>query len=109
MIDFQEMCWDVDVRLALNDLLLNRNKIRNPDYFYATVDLVEDQIDPATRQPITMSGLNAWVTRCTTDPNDGDPDYEDHPSHPDVARRVFQDAPEVRNNRYIRPVHGHRS
>ncbi|WP_299898689.1 hypothetical protein [uncultured Ruegeria sp.] len=59
--DLADMVWDTDI-----DLVLNRIQPRtcaDPEYFYATVDLIEDGRSPTGAGRLTMSELEAWAER----------------------------------------------
>ncbi|WP_171125591.1 hypothetical protein [Ruegeria sp. HKCCA4707] len=59
--DLADMVWDTDI-----DLVLNRIQPRtcaDPEYFYATVDLIEDGRSPTGAGRLTLSELEAWAER----------------------------------------------
>ncbi|WP_172978461.1 hypothetical protein [Ruegeria sp. THAF33] len=61
MTDLLNKAWDTDI-----DLVLNRIQPRtcaDPDYFYATVDLIEDGRSPTGTGQLTLSELEAWAER----------------------------------------------
>lgn len=61
MTSLTDMVWDTDI-----DLVLNRIQPRtcaDPDYFYATVDLIEEGRSPTRTGRLTLSELEAWAER----------------------------------------------
>jgi hypothetical protein len=61
MTNLSDMVWDTDI-----DLVLNRIQPRtcaDPDYFYATVDLIEEGCSPTGTGRLTLSELEAWAER----------------------------------------------
>ena len=62
------LAWDVQIEDAL--LRLKRKDINDPDYWYATVSIVEAGYDPTTKKQITLTALEAWVNRCKAVPQE---------------------------------------
>ena len=60
--------WDVQIEDAV--LRLTRSRIKDFDYWFATVDIVDAGYDPETRKPITLDQLDAWVNRCEAKPEE---------------------------------------
>jgi hypothetical protein len=84
-MNFNEYAWDTEIEKAI--IRLRQADIQNPAYWYETVETVEAGYDPTTRKPITISALEAWVTRCKSPP----PQDEEDPTHdspPRQSRRV---------------------
>ena len=81
---FSQMPWDVEIDAAV--ISLNRTNIKDHEYWFNTVDIVEQGYDPETRKSITLGGLKAWLDRCKSEPRED-------PTH----------APS--NSRQIRPTH----
>jgi len=61
-----QSCWDHDIEEAI--LSLTSDAVRDHTYWHRTVDRVEAGLDPEKTQTLTMSALEAWVTRCQTEP-----------------------------------------
>ncbi|UWR03262.1 hypothetical protein K3740_00680 [Ruegeria conchae] len=61
MTNLSDMVWDVDITLVLNRI--QPRTCADPDYFYATVDLIEDGRSPTGAGRLTLSELEAWAER----------------------------------------------
>ncbi|WP_171186487.1 hypothetical protein [Ruegeria sp. HKCCC2117] len=61
MTSLTEMVWDTDIARVLNHI--QPRACADPDYFYATVDLIEDGRSPTGTGRLTLSELEAWAER----------------------------------------------
>jgi hypothetical protein len=78
MNTFKTHTWDSDIEAAM--LSLTRKQINDPDYWFATVEIVEAGYDPATNKLINLPALEAWVSRCkSSPPEEGNPDDTQSP------------------------------
>jgi hypothetical protein len=80
MNTFAQMCWDSDIDAAV--ISLNRATIQDRDYWFSTVEIVEQGYDPETNRRITHEGLSAWLERCKAEPK------KEHQDAPSITRRV---------------------
>jgi len=82
MTNLAEMVWATDVEVAV--LSLTRDVIKDREYHWSTIDRVEQGLSPERNTEITMSELEAWVSRCKTPPANA----KEAPANDNPTRRV---------------------
>ena len=65
---FPQLIFDEQIDEAI--ITLKQRQIKDYDYWFNTVEIVEQGYDPKTKKRIDLDGLHAWLERCKQNPHD---------------------------------------
>jgi len=85
-----DTAWDCQIDDAVTTL--RQDQIEDYQYWFDTVATVEAGYDPATYKPITLPALDAWVSRCKSNPYP-----KEATSHASLSRRRVTPNRDVRH------------
>jgi lipoate-protein ligase A len=101
------MVWQSDVDLVIHRLSADKLNLKDRDFFYQTVDQIEEMKTPDGKQRLTLDELEAWEERCREGEQTDGNDTTDHTAKEDNQNRFLRHARTVINPMPLGPVHQH--